>query len=187
MRDLLQRVQRALPRVAEWIDELQAAHLPASAPASRVLVWARAGWFPSPVVDEARVVSVTKIPFPPVSDYGLPEFEAMAAMPMAGITFRSMYFVDEAQASDGVHFHELVHVIQWQTLGVRQFLSTYALGILQYGYAESPFEAMAYELQRRFESGVAPTALGGSVAHHANATRDAAARVYREHGLEMGA
>ena len=74
-----------------------------------------AAYFPAALLKATRVASVDAMPFPPVSLYGLPEFEAMANMPMAGITFRDMYFVQPAYSSEGVHFHELVHV-QWNTL-----------------------------------------------------------------------
>jgi hypothetical protein len=95
-------------------------------------------------------VTVDKIPFPPVSAYGLPEFESMANMPMAGITFRDTYFVNPSYSSEGVHFHELVHVIQWSTLDVTEFLLTYAVGIAQHEYIHSPLEAIAFELQTQF-------------------------------------
>jgi hypothetical protein len=132
-------------------------------------------------------VSVDRIPFPPVSAYGLPEFESMANMPMAGITFRDMYFVHPSYSSEGVHFHELVHVIQWSTLGVKEFLLTYAVGIAQHGHFQSPLEAIAFDLQAQFEQEAAIPSIVDLVARHAAGIRDAAATVFRTHGLEMGA
>ena len=108
----------------------------------------------------------------------------MADMPMAGITFRDMYFVHPSYASEAVHFHELIHVIQWRTLGVRPFLLTYALGIIQHGYAESPLEAIAFDYQARFERGVAMSAVVDDVARRAVQTRKDAAAVFQTHGLE---
>lgn len=32
---------------------------------------------------------------------------------------------------ESIHFHELVHVVQWSALGVDEFLLTYALGVAQ--------------------------------------------------------
>ncbi len=109
----------------------------------------------------------------------------MANMPKAGITFRDMYFVDPACASESVHFHELVHVVQWRALGVRPFLLTYALGVLRQGYERSPLEAIAFELQAQFERATT----GGSITEHvtrqALQARDAAALVFQANGLDM--
>ncbi len=72
-------------------------------------------------------------------------------MPMAGITFRNMYFLTPAFDRESIHCHELVHAIQWRVLGFDDFLLTYAAGVLQHGYADSPLEAEAYQCQARFE------------------------------------
>jgi hypothetical protein len=110
----------------------------------------------------------------------------MADMPMAGITFRDMYFVHPPYSSEGVHFHEMIHVVQWKTLGVRPFLLTYALGILRYGYEQSPLEAIAFESQARFEQGMAMSSVAERVARHALQARQDATAVFHMHGLELG-
>jgi hypothetical protein len=187
VRDLLHRLERALPKVEHWIVDLRARHFPRSIAASEVPFPRLADHFPMDLLKTTRVMSVDRIPFPPVSSYDLPEFEAMANMPMAGITFSDMYFVQQPHASEGIHFHELVHVVQWSTLGVRDFLLTYALGIVQHGYAESPLEAMAHELQARFEQGIALSSVVEPVARHAIGARETASTVFRAHGLTLGA
>lgn len=187
MTDLLQRLQRALPRVGQWIDALHARHLQKSVPVSDVGFPRLAAYFPTALLNVTRVVSVDRIPFPPVSAYGLPEFEPMANMPMRGITFRDMYFVHPSYSSESLHFHELVHVVQWSTLGAQAFLLTYALGLVQHGYADSPLEAIAFDLQARFEQGTAMRSVAEDVARHAVEARDAASTVFRGHGLELGA
>jgi hypothetical protein len=125
------------------------------------------------------------IPFPPVHLLGLPEFAALANMPMAGVTFDHMYFVHEGHDSMGLHFHELIHVLQWQTLGVKRFLLAYALGILEFGYQESPLEAIAYQLQAEYERGAAMPPLFTAVSNHAKTEAERAARVFASHGLRM--
>jgi len=104
---------------------------------------------------------------------------------MAGITFGDMYFVHPTHSSEGIHFHELVHVVQWSTLGVNEFLLTYALGIAQHGYEQSPLEAIAFDLQGRFEQHAALDGVVDRVARHAVATRDVASAVFRLHGLKI--
>jgi len=52
-------------------------------------------------------------------------------------------------------FHELVHVAQYETMGMRGFLTTYVRGWLENGreYFAIPLEVEAYELQELFERG----------------------------------
>ena len=184
--DLLQRLQRALPHVGKWIDDLHARHVSESIRASEVGFPRLAACFPADLLEITRVVSVGTIPFPPVYAYGLPEFEAMANMPMAGITFGDMYFIQPSYSSEGIHFHELVHVVQWRILGAREFLLTYALGLVQFGYVASPLEAIAFDLQERFEQGTALPSVAERIARHAVGAREAASTVFRAHGLELG-
>jgi hypothetical protein len=183
--ELLHRLQAAVPKIESWIDELHARHVNESILASELAFPRLAAVLPAKLLSATRVARVRTVPFPPVSAYGLPEFQAMANMPMAGITFRDMYFVDPGYSSEGVHFHELVHVIQWRALGVRPFLLTYALGFLQFGYERSPLEAIAFELQADFEQGTGGLSITEHVTRHALQTRDAAARVFRANGLGM--
>jgi hypothetical protein len=187
MFELLQRLKLALPRVEAWIDDLHADHRAESVLASELQFPRLADVFAPDLLNATRVAFVSDVPFPPVSTYGVPEFDAIAKMPMAAITFRDMYFVHQAHSSEGTHFHELVHVLQWRTLGVRPFLLTYALGILQCGYERSPLEAMAFELQAQFELGTSGRSITEDVTQQALQARDRAALVYRANGLDVDA
>jgi hypothetical protein len=185
--ELLHRLLAALPDIESWIDDLHARHRIESVPASELPYPRLARIFPADPLNATRVARVSTVPFPPVSAYGLPEFQAMADVPMAGITFADMYFVDAAHASAGTHFHELVHVLRWKALRVRPFLLTYALGILQYGYERSPLEAIAFGLQAEFERGTTVGSITERVTRHALQARDAAALVFRENELDIDA
>ncbi|MGE0594229.1 MAG: hypothetical protein AB7G23_18565 [Vicinamibacterales bacterium] len=186
MTDLLQRLQRARPGILAWMDDLHATHRQASVPASATGYARLASAFPASLLQRARAVAVDRVPFPPVSAYGLPEFESMERRQIAGVTFDDMYFVHRAHASEATHFHELVHVVQWSTLGVDEFLLTYALGVAQHGYVQSPLEAIAFDLQALFEQHAALDGVVDRVARHAVETRDAAAAVFRAHGFRLG-
>jgi len=49
-------------------------------------------------------------------------------------------------------FHELVHVVQYRVLGLKNFARLYVLGFLEGGgYNGIPLEQQAYELGRRYE------------------------------------
>ncbi len=185
MTDLLQRLLRALPSIRAWMDDLHATHRQASVPASETGCTRLASALPASLLQRARAVTVAVVPFPPVLAYGLPEFDSMARMSIAGVTFDDMYFVHRVHASEAIHFHELVHVVQWSTLGVDEFLLTYALGIAQHGYVQSPLEAIAVDLQARFARHGALDGVVDRVARHAVETRDAASAVFRAYGLRM--
>jgi hypothetical protein len=187
MRDLLRRVQEALPEMERWISRLHAQHDRLALPAREVAPVRIAGYFPPALLDSARVVTGESLPFPPVAEYGLPEFAGMASPDMAGITFGHLYFLRTGDPAGTVHFHELVHVVQWQTLGVADFLSTYAVGLAQHSYETSPLESIAFWLEGQFALGIAPLDVSGFAAKHARAARDAAAQVFRKHHLQLGA
>lgn len=70
-----------------------------------------------------------------------------------GITYRDMYFLKRGLGTDeSLHFHELVHIIQWQVLGPEHFILAYALGhVAGGGYLNNPFEKIAFDLQDRFK------------------------------------
>jgi hypothetical protein len=71
----------------------------------------------------------------------------------SGYHYLDTFFVRANQASDeSLHFHELVHVIQWRILGLEGFLAAYANGLERFGYRDSPLEAMAYDFQARFDA-----------------------------------
>jgi hypothetical protein len=171
--DLAERLQRALPAMESWMRELHAAHAARAQPVSCLGFERLGAVWPRALLDEARAVAVERVPYPPVSAFGLPELEEMAQGRWSGITFGHMYFVDEDDTSEATHFHELCHVVQWKALGVRDFLVTYARGLFAYGYRESPLEAVAYRLQAEFSAGVARPGLADAVAEHACRVRRA--------------
>jgi hypothetical protein len=49
--------------------------------------------------------------------------------------------------NETIHFHELIHVVQWRTLGPEQFLFIYANGLERFGYLNSPLEVMAFDAE----------------------------------------
>lgn len=146
-----------LPAVREWIDTILEENKPnAVSVASRA--FPRLGKvFPHDLLNRAQVVVVIgKVPFPPLSRMGLHEFMQMENMQMAGITYKNTFFVSHLHETESLHFHELVHVIQWERLGVDRFLFAYGAGLMQFGYWGSPLEKMAHSLQAGFDHGVLP-------------------------------
>jgi hypothetical protein len=116
------------------------------------------GFYSSEFLKMAKVVEVERVPVPPLSALGLTGFGEFVSGNYAGITFLDTYFVQSGEAlRESLHFHELVHVVQWQQLGAERFVMACALGYLQGGgYRANPLEVMAYDLQDYFEKGVQP-------------------------------
>jgi hypothetical protein len=54
--------------------------------------------------------------------------------------------------NEAIHFHELIHVIQWRILGPENFLRLYADGLERFGYRDSPSEIMAYDAEAAFKA-----------------------------------
>ena len=149
---LLGKFQAALPVVRQWVEDTLRATGEQAVTVDRSTYPRLAQAFPPTLLNRARCIVVAgNPPFPPLSRMGLPEFAAFEAIPISGITYRDTFFVREGRQSESLYFHEMVHVVQWDRLGVERFLMAYGVGLMQSGYRDSPLEAMAYELQRHFD------------------------------------
>lgn len=149
---IIRRYHAALPQLRAWIDRLLDVHADRARAMGSLGSARLAASFPPELLERARVVSVDPVPFPPVDAFGLPEFAALQLMPIEGITFKDTFFVRRGRESESLCFHELVHVVQWSTLGEERFLLAYGFGLFAFGYRASPLERMAYELQRAFDT-----------------------------------
>lgn len=153
------RMVRALPAIEDWITRTVDAHRhSATRVQSLDFVKAMSRWIDESIIADTSVVNVARLPFPPLSAMGLPEFAPMEQLindpRMIGITFLDTFFLRGGGPS--TYFHELVHVVQWKYLGPRRFLLTYGIGLAQHGYRDSPLEQTAYLLQSNFEHGRLP-------------------------------
>jgi len=152
-KDIIPRFHAALPKIREWIDDYLLRHADQARPVHSLGFRRLSTCFPQELLERTKVVTVARVAFPPVERFGLPEFTGMQKMTFAGITFKDTFFLQTGQSAESLHFHELVHVVQWAKLGVDNFLLAYGLGLIQFGYDQSPLEQMAYTLQRAFEQG----------------------------------
>lgn len=118
-------------------------------------------FFPNSTLESARVLilaghrvsnppfyaELTKMGFEAAS---LPDFSEMAA-----ITFVDTV-VSHVPFTNMLLFHELVHVVQYDKLGLEEFAAKYVRGFLNGGsYEAIPLEVNAHELDARFAA--APT------------------------------
>ncbi len=154
-----------LPEINRWIQDTVAAHANQAKPLREYPFGRLARFYSAETLDSARVVTAPRVPVPPLSAMGLIQFREFENGDFQGITYLSTYFVRKGAALDeSLHFHELVHVVQWQHLGAERFLLGYALGyLLGGGYRANPFEEMAFALQARFDEDSAPFRVEGIV------------------------
>ncbi len=120
--NIIQRLHAALPGVRLWIDDFLGRHADQARTVHSLGFKRLALFFPKELLELTKVVELTRVPFPPVERFGLPEFASMQQMQFAGITFKDTFFLQQGQSSESLHFHELVHVVQWARLGVEHFL-----------------------------------------------------------------
>jgi len=145
------------PLIAGWIQKTLAEHASAARPVASLGFSRLPHYYDAQLLVSSMVVIVPRVPVPPLSAMGLTRFSEFEGLDMAGITYLNTYFVRADQSrSESLHFHELVHVIQWRLLGSEMFLARYADGLERFGYRNSPLEVMAYNLQDRFDREARP-------------------------------
>jgi hypothetical protein len=66
------------------------------------------------------------------------------------ITTDTFFVKRRSGAEERLHFHELIHVVQWRSLGPETFLAAYAAGLEIFGYRDSPLESIAYNAEALF-------------------------------------
>lgn len=158
----------ALPSIKDWIDQTLQAHATGAIPVSTVASQLQQ-YFPSELFSRARVVVVPRVPFPNLSEMGLTELKELETLDLHGVTYIDTFFVKKGMERKPLFFHEMVHVVQWERLGVDRFLMAYGLGIVQNGYANSEVERMAYRAQEMYEADAVPTNLTDLIEQHADA------------------
>jgi hypothetical protein len=83
---------------------------------------------------------------------GLDRFAAFEQGNFRGVTYLDRYFIERTVVTEeALHFHELIHAIEWRLLGPERFLRAYADGLDEFGYENSPLEKMAYEAEATFK------------------------------------
>jgi hypothetical protein len=152
-----QEFEAKFPLILGWVQSTLAEHK-ADARSVASLGFKRLPfYFPPDVLSAAKVVYVPAVPAPPLSALGLAQFSDFENMNAAGITYLDTFFSrNEMRGNEAHHFHELVHVLQWQIMGPKSFVAAYADGLERNGYRASPLEVMAYVLESIFRNSQSP-------------------------------
>jgi hypothetical protein len=142
--------------VAQYITTQRQKYAPRAIPLSAQQKSKMAGFFSPDLLDDARllVLSGERVVnpdfYPMLRSLGfdnLPDQSAMGA-----ITFADTV-VSHRPFTDGLLFHELVHVEQYRQLGIPDFSGLYVRGFLTGGgYSGIPLERNAYMLGERYEA-----------------------------------
>jgi hypothetical protein len=154
-REIIAELQRALPLVEDWIDKYLEAHAAQVIPVNELGFSRIPRYFSRERLETSKAVHVDRVQVPPLSKMGIPHFIDFEEVQFRGITYKDTFFVGrEAHDCEVTHFHEMVHIIQWDELKPRVFLMVYGVGLLTQGYHDCPLERMAYQFQSTFESGI---------------------------------
>lgn len=151
-----QQIDQVSGAVAEYISSQRDRFWNRSANLSTRQKTAIASFFRADLLETTQIVVLEK------ERIGNPDFYKMllgmgfANLPdfarMAAVTFKDVV-VSHEPFSDGLLFHEFVHVEQYRQLGVPRFAELYVRGFLTGGgYDGIPLEINAYDLGSRFEA-----------------------------------
>ena len=151
-----EQVEWIIKQVAAYIEQQRKTYGPRAVPLNPNQMAAMRPFFPTLALDAARlaVLAGERVGNPPFyrelikmgfAIGSLPDFAAMAA-----VTFVDTV-VSHEPFTHGVLFHELVHVLQYEKLGLMEFATKYVRGFLNGGsYDGIPLERNAYDLGGRF-------------------------------------
>ena len=150
-------LQILYPHIMDWIHQTVASYLPQAKTIASSGFGRLPLYFEQNLLVSAKFVIVDRVPVPPLSRMGLSQFTAFEQGDYDGITYLDTFFIKRYRAGDEqLHFHELIHVLQWRLLGPERFLAVYADGLETFGYRKSPLEIMAYDAENKFVTVVQP-------------------------------
>lgn len=141
-----------LERIEEWIRQVNASH-EAVRQSCSVLQEHFAGYYSPTFLASAHFVIVESIPRPDLPELREAGLGGFIDMDLGGITYDDTYYVQRRAVNElRLHFHELVHVLQWRQLKPLGFIKRYIEEIQTYGYDEAPLETMAYRLDEYYQA-----------------------------------
>ncbi len=118
------------PKMLDWIHETLASYRRTARTVASLQFARLPLYFSDVVLQGTYYVPINRVPIPPLSAMGLERFAAFEQGDYEGITYLNTYFLKHRHVSgEALHFHELIHVVQWPSLGPERFLKTYAEGL----------------------------------------------------------
>lgn len=133
-----------------WIDDVNKSHESVRRSCSILQEYFK-GFYTPEFLNSSYFVVVDKLPKPDSPALRKAELGSFIDMDFNGITYKDTYYVHPRAANElSLHFHELVHVLQWRKLTAKRFIKRYIDEYKRYGYRNAPLEEMAYGLEERF-------------------------------------
>jgi hypothetical protein len=146
-----QDFQKFYPRLMDWLRATLVAHAAAARTVASHEFRRLPNYFTPDTLASAKVVLVDQLPIPPLTSWGLTDFAELERRSFDGIAYLDTFFLKQSHSrNEAIHFHELIHLVQWRILGPEDFLRSYADSWERFGYRQSPLEAMAYDAQLAF-------------------------------------
>lgn len=141
-----------LKQIEEWIRQVNQSHAPQRQSCSR-FEEPFSGFYSPGFLNSAYFVVVDQIPKPDLPGLRAAGLGDFIDMDVAGITYDDTYYVQRSVANElRLHFHELVHVVQWRQLQPLGFITRYLDEIQAHGYNDAPLEKMAYRLDGHYQA-----------------------------------
>jgi hypothetical protein len=142
----------AYPKMRAWIQKTLEFYEENAKPVASMHFVRLPLYFGHSLLETTKFIATDRLPIPPLSAMGLSRFAVFEQDDFNGITYLDRYFIKQTVVTEeAIHFHELIHVIQWRLLGPEDFLAAYANGLDEFGYENSPLEKMAYDAEAAFK------------------------------------
>jgi len=143
-------MKRMIDKINIWIDHTLKNHA-GQAVSCESFSSQFKGFYSPEFLSKSYYVVVDKLPKPDFPELRAAGFGDFIDMDAVGITYKNTFFIKKGfEGNVDLHFHELVHVLQWQNLGALLFIERYMREISYFGYRNAPLEKMAYGLQEHF-------------------------------------
>jgi hypothetical protein len=148
-----EQFKRLLSDVQNWIVRTLAEHEAQMEPIAAAQFERLKGYYPDTLLQRVQRVIVDRCPVPPLASTGIAQLSEIETWDIKGIPWQNTIFIRrDLKDWDAVHFHELLHIIQWELLGTERYLTAWAIGTVTRGYRDNPLEEMAFRHQSRFET-----------------------------------
>ena len=144
-----------IQKFEEWLYQQREIHLPKARPLSDKERSRLSGYFEERILDLTRVATIDHISNPQFYDE-LRKKEISIPMDFTsavGLTLLDCVLLRKGSWSISTLFHETVHVVQADLLGIRKMAELYLEDLAENGYLRVSFERQAYDLTARFTRG----------------------------------
>jgi hypothetical protein len=154
-------VSQLVSMVEDYVTSSRKKYAPQAVPLTDAQHSAMQPFFSAAILDTARLCVLRGARVSNPSMYPMAKMMGIRNLPdfadMAAITFVDV-IVSHQEFKDALLFHELVHVVQYAQMDLKEFAGRFVNGFIQGGsYEQIPLETHAYALEARFSQNAAET------------------------------